>query len=172
MVVAVIAILTSLAAPSFIGLFQSNAVSSNVNAFMADVRFARSEAIRRGSTVIMCRSNAPETAPACDGGSGPGTNGWVSGWIIFEDRDGSGGYNAGDEVLRVQGPITNIDTMVASNTNPFEFVATGRMRTISSAKSLQFGSNMPVTRQRMVCVNSSGRARIAGDGNASCTTDQ
>ncbi len=174
MVLAVIAILTSLAAPSFTSLIQSNAVSSNVNAFMADLRFARSEAIRRGGSVVMCRSNDPEAAPACDAGSGPGNNGWVSGWIIFEDRDGSGVYTAlgGDQLLRVQGPITNLDTMVASNNNTFEFVATGRMKTVSSAKSLQFGTNMPAERQRMVCVNQSGRARIAGDGNSSCTTDQ
>ncbi|MES2281742.1 MAG: GspH/FimT family pseudopilin [Pseudomonadota bacterium] len=171
-VLAIIAILTALAAPSFTGLVQSNAVSSNVNAFMSDLRFARSEAIRRGGSVVMCRSNDPEGAPACDAGSGPGGNGWVSGWIIFEDRDGSGGYNAGDQVLKVQGPITNLDTMVASNNNTFEFVATGRMKTVNSAKSLQFGTNMPAERQRMVCVNQSGRARIAGDGNSSCATDQ
>lgn len=175
-VLAVIAILTSLAAPSFTSLIQSNAVSSNVNAFMADLRFARSEAIRRGGSVVMCRSDDPEAvAPVCDGGSGPGANGWVSGWIIFEDRDGSGSYTAaGDQsqLIKVQGPITNLDTMVASNNNPFEFVATGRMKSVGSAKSLQFGTNMPSERQRVVCVNQSGRARIAGDGNSSCTTDQ
>ncbi len=176
MVLAIIAILTSLAAPSFIGLVQSNAVSSNVNAFMADLRYARSEAIRRGGSVVMCRSDDPEAvAPTCDGGSGPGGNGWVSGWIIFEDRDGSGGYtSAGDQgqLLKVQGPITNLDTMVASNNTTFQFVATGRMKSVGSAKSLQFGTNMPNSRQRMVCVNSSGRARVAGDGTTSCTTDQ
>lgn len=172
-VLAVIAILTSLAAPSFTGLVQSNAVSSNVNAFMGDLRYTRSEAIRRGGSVVMCRSNDPEGAPACDGGSGPGNNGWVSGWIIFEDRNGDGNYTAADQglLLKVQGPITNLDTMVASNNNPFEFVATGRMKTVNSAKSLQFGTNMPAERQRLVCVNQSGRARIAGDGNSSCTTD-
>ncbi len=174
-VLAVIAILTSLAAPSFTSLIQSNAVSSNVNAFMADLRFARSEAIRRGDSVIMCRSDAPESAtPTCGTGAGPGNNGWVSGWIIFQDRDGSQNYtSAGDDaqLLKVQGPITNLDTIVEASSTKFEFVGTGRLKNLSSATELQFGSNMPNDRQRVVCVNQSGRARIAGDGNASCTTD-
>ncbi|MES2192146.1 MAG: GspH/FimT family pseudopilin [Pseudomonadota bacterium] len=173
-VLAVIAILTALAGPSFTGIFQSNAVSSNVNAFMSDLRFARSEAIRRGGTVVMCRSDAPEAAtPTCGSGSGPGGNGWVSGWIIFQDRDGSQDYSsAGDDgqLLKVQGPITNLDTIVEASSTKFQFVGTGRMKNLSSATALQFGSNMPNTRQRMVCVNASGRARIAGDGTASCTT--
>lgn len=173
-VLAVIAILTSLAAPSFTSLIQSNAVSSNVNAFMADLRFARSEAIRRGGSVVMCRSNDPEAVtPVCDANNGASGNGWVSGWIIFENRDGVAGYllSAGDQLLRVQGPITNLDSIVGPANTTFEFVATGRLRSLNSAKSMQFGSNMPNERQRMVCVNGSGRARIAGDGNASCTTD-
>lgn len=42
---AIAAILIALAAPSFKRLIQSNTISSNVNTFMADLRFARSEAI-------------------------------------------------------------------------------------------------------------------------------
>ncbi len=174
-VLAVIAILTSLAAPSFTSLIQSNAVSSNVNAFMADLRFARSEAIRRGGSVVMCRSDAPEAAaPSCN--TLAGTNGWVSGWIIFEDRNNTAGnlnFTAGsDQLLKVQGPITNLDSIMESGgaSTKLEFTATGRMKSLASATSLQFGSNasMPNERQRFVCVNGSGRARIAGDGNSSC----
>lgn len=170
-VVAIVAILTTLAGPSFVSLVQSNAVSSNVNTFMADIRFARSEAVRRGGAVIMCRSDDPEAAaPACGTGSGPGTNGWVSGWLIFEDRDGSLTRNAGDELLRVQSPITNLDSIVEASSTKFQFTALGRMKSVGSATSLQFGSGIPNTRQRIVCVNQSGRARIAGDGTSSCTS--
>ena len=71
--IAIAAILIALAAPSFKQLIQSSTMSSNVNNFLADMRYARSEAIRRGGSVVMCRSNAPEAAsPACGSGSGPG----------------------------------------------------------------------------------------------------
>ena len=174
---AIVAILTTLAAPSFVALIQSNAVSSNVNSFIADVRYARSEAVRRGGAVLMCRSDAPEAAaPVCN--TTAGTNGWASGWIIFEDRDGSLNYSAAtdaSQLLKVQGPITNLDSIMETSgtgATKLQFTATGRMKNLSSATALQFGSNntMPNSRQRIVCINLSGRARIAGDGTASCTT--
>lgn len=176
-VLAIVAILTTLAAPSFVAMIQSNAVSGNVNTFIADVRYARSEAVRRGGAVLMCRSDAPEaTAPVCN--TTAGTNGWASGWIIFEDRDDSLNYSAAadaNQLLKVQGPITNLDSIMETSgagATKLQFTATGRMKSLSSATALQFGSNitMPNSRQRVVCINASGRARIAGDGTASCTT--
>ena len=103
--IAIAAILIALAAPSFKQLIQSNSMSSTVNTFLADMRYTRSEAIRRGGSVVMCRSNAPEAAsPACGSGSGPGGNGWVSGWIVFYDQDSDGTRidSSTDPVLRVQ----------------------------------------------------------------------
>ena len=177
--IAIAAILIALAAPSFKQLIQSNSMSSTVNTFLADMRYTRSEAIRRGGSVVMCRSNAPEAAsPACNNLSGPGGNGWVSGWIIFYDQDGDGTRAAAstDPVLRVQAPITSIDSIVESKESPpakFQFTATGRLLNLSSATSLQFGGNPTFanTAQRVVCVSLGGRARIAGDGNASCGTN-
>lgn len=175
-VVAIVAILASLAAPSLVSLMQSNAVSSNVNTFMADIRFARSEAVRRGGAVIMCRSDSPEAAaPVCN--TTAGTNGWVSGWLIFEDRDGSLNYSSNSDasqLIRIQSPISNLDSIMegGAGSTAFQFTALGRMKSVGSATSLQFGSNvtMPNSRQRVVCVNQSGRARIAGDGTSSCSS--
>ena len=90
-VLAISAILAFLAAPSFTSAIRSNAISSTVNTFLSDMRYARSEAIRLGGGVVLCRSDAPEdAAPACGTGHGPGNNGWVSGWFIFHDLDNDG----------------------------------------------------------------------------------
>ena len=176
-VVAVVAILTGLAAPSFRQIIIKSNVSSVVNTFLADMRYARSEAVRRGGSVIMCRSDMPEAAsPVCNTDTGPDTNGWVSGWIIFEDRVISTPptYNSGDQLLRVQGPIKNLDSILESSggSTKFQFTAMGRMKSLSSATSMQFGGNATMANdlQRVVCVNLSGRARIVGDGTSSCTT--
>lgn len=170
-VIAIVAILTTLAAPSFKNLIQSNTISSTVNSFLADMRYARSESIRRGGGVVMCRSNAPESSsPACDGTTGAGS-GWVTGWIIFHDANGNGAIDSA-EILRVQAPITAIDKILDSASSPkykFPFTATGRIP-LSNAASLQFGgSKYPNTAQRTVCISVGGRARIAGDGYASCS---
>jgi type IV fimbrial biogenesis protein FimT len=175
-VIAIAAILATMAAPSFIGLIQSSRISTGVNTFLADTRLARSESVRLGGDVIMCRSNAPEAAnPVCDTGSGPGGNGWVSGWIIFHDLDNSLNRNGTEPVLRVQPALTSIDSITESGTpsNKFPFTATGRLRSLPSATTLQFGgAGFANSMQRVVCVGLGGRARIAGDGNASCGTDQ
>ncbi len=174
-VLAIVAILTTLAAPSLKFLIQSNAMSSAVNTFLSDLRYARTESIKRSGYVVLCRSDAPESAsPTCGTGTGPGGNGWVSGWIIFHDLDNSGTRAATEPILRIQTPLTTLDSINESGTpaNKFRFTPTGRL-SLSSATSMQFGGgDFPNTAQRVVCVNLGGRGRIAGDGLSSCGTDQ
>ncbi len=174
-VLTITAVLATLAAPSFTRMIQSNTISSNVNTFMADMRFARSEAIRRGGAVVMCRSDAPEaTNPTCGSGSGPGGNGWVSGWIIFQDSNNNGSKASTEPLIRVQAALTSMDSIVeggSGSSTKFSFTATGRLSGLSSATQLQFGGgNYANDVQRVLCVNLSGRARIVGNGTTSCTT--
>lgn len=171
-VMSISAILMALAAPSFKRLLQANQIGSAVNTFMADARFARSEAVRLGGSVVMCRSDLPEAVnPACGTGSGPGTNGWVSGWIIFQDLNNNGNRNTTDPILRVQSAINTVDSIADAGTSTkLVFTATGRLKNLSSATQWQFGSNNNFTSdlQRVVCVSLGGRVRIAGDGTAAC----
>jgi type IV fimbrial biogenesis protein FimT len=176
-VLAIAAVLTTLAAPSFTRLIQSNTISSSVNTFLADVRFARSEAIRLGGAVVMCRSDAPEALnPVCGTGDGSAGNGWVSGWIIFQDLNNNGGKVAAEPLLRVQAPITSMNSIMETggggSSTKFRFTATGRLLNLNSATSLQFGGNTMFANdvQRVVCMSLGGRARIAGNGLASCGT--
>jgi type IV fimbrial biogenesis protein FimT len=178
--VAIAAILLSLAAPSFTRLIQSTKISGSVNTFMADLRFARSEAIRLGGTVTMCRSSNPETTsasgPTCGAGS---VVGWESGWIVFQDKnsDADRDYDANpaldDKLLRVQGPISGIDSIAETGAaTKFRFTATGRLLNLSSTTSIQFGgADYANSLQRVICVSLGGRARIAGDGTTSCGTN-
>lgn len=169
--VAILAILLGIAAPSFESVIKSSRMASAVNTFLSDARFARSEAIRRGGGVVMCRSDAPEKAkPSCGAGSGPGGNGWVSGWIIFHDLNNDLNYDTGEPLLRVQSKVTSVDSIAESNSTKFQFTGTGRLRNLNGSTTLQFGSNdnFSNTQQRVVCINLGGRARIAGDSYASC----
>lgn len=172
-VLAIVAILATLAAPSFSRLIKSSAISSAVNIFMSDMRYARSESLRRGGRVVMCRSDAPEAlAPGCSSGSGAGEKGWVSGWIVFFDTDNDADKQANEPLLRVQSPITGIDAIVEGGTGAstlLRFTATGRLLKPSSATSLQFGGdNYAENVQRVLCVSPGGHARIAGNGAALC----
>lgn len=169
-VLAIGAILLVLAAPSLRQLSLANTISSGESVFMSDMRYARSDAVRRGGGVVMCRSDAPENAlPTCATSTVAGGRGWASGWIVFHDLDHSGQYASSDELLRVQGPISAIDSIAAQTSGIFSFTATGRLRTSNEAASLQFGgAAFSSTVQRVVCVDPSGRTRSAGDGSSSC----
>lgn len=169
-VLAIAAILLSLAAPSFTKTVRSVNMSSAVNSFLADASFARSEAVRRGGDVVMCRSNNPEGAiPTCASGS---SNGWETGWIVFHDPDNSQTVTAGDLLLRRQAAITAVNSIQPSTTAKLVFTATGRLQSLAGGTmSMQFGStpSYPNEEQRVVCVSLGGRVRIAGDGYASCS---
>jgi len=177
-VIAIVAILTVIAIPSFKNLIQSNTMTGAVNTFLADMRFARSESIRRGGAVAMCRSENPEAAvPTCGTGSGVG---WESGWIIFQNLNNGSTRSADEPLLRVQGPLTSINTIAEPGAaTVFKFTATGRLTT-GALTHLTFGSPpmYATDAQRIVCVSVGGRARIALDsagvatGNASCGSDQ
>lgn len=167
-VMAIVAIMATLAAPSFKAMIQSSAMSSAVNTFMADMRFARSESIRRGGGVVMCAStNAESSAARCNGGSG-----WESGWIVFHDLNNGNTRTNNEPLLRVQGPITSVNTIEAEQTTIFKFTATGRL-SLSNSTQLTFGSS-PVyasDAQRVVCISLGGRARIAVDADGKANGD-
>ncbi|MBP6404685.1 MAG: GspH/FimT family pseudopilin [Proteobacteria bacterium] len=171
-VLAIAAILAFLAVPSFTSMIRSNAISGSVNTFLSDMRYARSEAIRLGGGVVVCRSDDPESAtPACGTGHGPGNKGWVSGWIIFHDLDNDGAWDSGERVLRVQAAMSSPDQIVedgASSSTVFRFTATGRLLSSASATTMRFGSAANGTARRTVCVNAGGRARADTSGSAVC----
>jgi len=167
------AILIALAAPSFKRTIQSNNMSGAVNTFMTDMRYARSEAIRRGGGVILCRTDSPEaTTPACDTTAGTTGKGWATGWIVMLDVDGDGGWSTGDQMLRLQSALSGVDTILEgspANATKFRFTATGRLTDVASAAKVKFGgADFTTDLQRMVCVGAAGRARVAGDGTTSC----
>ena len=175
-VLAIVAILVTLAVPSLTRAVQANTMASTVNNFLADMRFARSESIRRGGGVTICRSSNAEAADAaCYSGASAG---WETGWIVFHDLDNNGARASAEPVLRVHAPVAAINTiMAAGDASIFGFTATGRLSRPATTQ-LQFGSS-PVyatDSQRTVCISPGGYARVAIDsdgrptGGASCST--
>ena len=175
-VLTIVAILVTLAAPSLARAVQVNTMANTVNTFLADMRYARSESIRRGGGVVMCRSSNPEAVTAaCNSDASAG---WETGWIVFHDLNNDGARVSAEPVLRAHAPIAAVNTILAAgNTSVFGFTATGRLRWPSTTQ-LQFGSS-PVYAtdvQRTVCISPGGYARVAVDsdgrptGGASCST--
>lgn len=79
-------------------MVSSHAVTAEVNGLMADMAYARSAAITRRQTITICASNDNIN---CDRASA-----WEQGWIIFTDEDRDRRRDSGDQLLRVQGPLS------------------------------------------------------------------
>jgi type IV fimbrial biogenesis protein FimT len=99
--VAVTAVLLGLAVPSFLDLSVRNRLSGYANDLIASVHLARSEAVRRGSPISICKSD--------DGASCAGS--WSDGWIVFVDRNSDSVVDDGEDILKVFGALTDNYTL-------------------------------------------------------------
>ncbi len=87
MVLAIGAILLTVAVPSFISMTKNNKLTSHVNTLVSHIHFARVEASKRSTRVIMCRTADPTaSSPTCGGTS----HTWSKGWLVFALGDTSG----------------------------------------------------------------------------------
>lgn len=109
------AIILTLAVPSFQTTLQNNRRTTQVNEFISAFNIARSEAIKRGVQVRICKSSdgASCNTVTCDAGSG--ANCWEQGWVIFADMNSDGALDAG-ELINVHGALSSKLTLRPSST--------------------------------------------------------
>ncbi|HRY14609.1 MAG TPA: GspH/FimT family pseudopilin [Candidatus Competibacteraceae bacterium] len=94
--IAVAAIVLAIGVPSFQQVVRNNQATSQMNDLIGSLSLARSEAVKRGRRVVMCKSNDGAT---CSGN-------WHDGWIVFvDDANENATPDAGEDILRVHGPL-------------------------------------------------------------------
>lgn len=77
--IAVMAILATLATPSFTALLYDSDRTTAVNSFIHAIFLARSEAIKRSGVVTLCKSSDGQTCSRAVE--------WNAGWIVFANND-------------------------------------------------------------------------------------
>lgn len=98
---AIAAILLALAIPSFRETTLNNQRASRSNEMVGALTFARGQALALRSRVIVCRTDDSSADPSvCGTGAG-----WEEGWVVVQDVNDDGAVDAGDTVLRRQGPL-------------------------------------------------------------------
>jgi type IV fimbrial biogenesis protein FimT len=102
MTMAIVAVLMAVAIPSFQYVTNSNRISSEANALLGDMQFARGEAIKQGLTVIVCTSSDQKTCS--------GSTSWKSGWIVYVDINNNGTLDSGEPVVRAAKAFHGTDT--------------------------------------------------------------
>ena len=85
------------------GLVQDNRLVTQVNQLLGHLNLVRSEAIKRGTTVTICKSaNGVDCTPTSD---------WHEGWIIFVDPNRNRTVDAGEAIIRAQQALTEGNTV-------------------------------------------------------------
>lgn len=97
-------------------LLESVQVSAAWHGFASDLTLAQSEAVRRASRMVLCKSS--------DGEHCAGKGSWAQGWIVFHDADGDGVRGKGEEVVLREAALTSA-LRVTGNLNAVHAVAFG-----------------------------------------------
>lgn len=168
MVMTIVGILTAIGLPSFKYVTASNRISSEINALLGDMQFARSQAIKQGLTVTVCSST--DGATCNTGGAG---NTWNTGWIVFLDSNGDQQVDNGEQVIRVQPGFSSNDTLqsmgslAAVTYNRLGYAPTWNSQTINIALH---DANTLSTYTRCLAITASGSVSTekAGMGNPVC----
>lgn len=157
--VSLVAILASLASPSFVSFRRNSELSTITNNFIAALNSARSEAMKRNmNAMIIPKGNGSD---------------WSKGWIVFVDVNRNNQYNSSDIVVMQQDPPPGYITFTGNGTasvTPTSYVmydASGFSKKIDGA----FGANtLEVSRNdidstdlsqiRRIKIASTGRVRV------------
>lgn len=137
-VVALMAIFLSLAAPSMSNIIKNNHLATQANAFVTAMQLARSEAIKRGAGVAVTATD-----------SSVASNEWGRGWSV----SASGTTLQTFEAL----PPANTLNSVANRTS-FQYQSTGL---IDNADTLQLCDDRTGETGRQITITATGRVSVA-----------
>ncbi|PIE37260.1 MAG: hypothetical protein CSA53_06695 [Gammaproteobacteria bacterium] len=160
MVLVIVTILVTAAAPSFQSSIQRGRMAAGLSNIGDMLNVARSEAIVRSAFVSACVST---NGIVC------GSNRWEDGWMIFVD-DGAGGgtegdgtRNGGEVVLRIGAPAKRGVTIRTSNFDDDEFITFDADGMAVSTGTFVFCDERGATQAAGLVLNVSGQSRLAVD---------
>jgi len=156
-VLAVGSILLAIAVPGYGYLLSAGRLTTLTNDLVAALHLARSEAIKRGTRVTLCKTgSAAAASPSCDS-----TPDWQQGWLVFVDGGTRGVIDTGDELLWVRGPASGQASITTSNyANFISYLPNGKSQGMNNLANGYFHICVAGNR-RDIIVNTTGRPRLA-----------
>ncbi|WP_368923646.1 GspH/FimT family pseudopilin [Comamonas aquatica] len=158
-VLTILGIFSSLAAPSISSMIRSNRIAGKANIISSSIKVAKSESIKQGKIFTLC--------PTINFSTCADSNEWNTGWILFSDDDNNKEPNNPTEIILIQNSLGLEDTItsnkktVSINHEGFVFDLPAIGQTIFTIKS----SSSDNSTQRCVLINQSGSALIKEKGS-------
>ena len=176
----IIAILAGVALPNFSNIIKDHRLSGYTNDMVADMNFARSEALKRSSPVVICKTTDSQAAnPVCDSTT---ANMWTAGHITFVDTNNNGTINSGEQILRLRqaledskGKIKGDGTASGGTANYITFLADGTTSLAAPAspatpeRYIALCDDRGATQVRTVAIGVMGRVRTLAKGTSPLT---
>jgi len=142
-------VLTSMAFGA-LSVYRDFETVSDINDLLADLYYSRTEALKRHTTVTVCRSN--------DGSRCIRNPDWENGWIIFSDRNRNRVVDGTDEILRVSDGLDHVGSLTLGSGYYYYimFNSTGAAYPRNTFKVCRPGGE-----PRAIILYASGRARVS-----------
>lgn len=167
-VITLLAVLIQVAVPWAAQATDGLRSSLHANEFLGSLHMARSEAIKRGQRVVVCKA-----APS-QGCSSAGD--WSQGWIVFVDADNNAHFDSAKEPLLQRVAPLSGGFRLQGNTHVANYVSytpLGRNRQVNGA--LQNGTvtlckpGAEAAPVRLLRINNAGRVRAERDAPGGCS---
>jgi type IV fimbrial biogenesis protein FimT len=126
---------------------------SHVNLLFTDLVFARSEAVKRGQRVALCRS--------ADGTACSDTARWQDGWVVFVDTNESNRREGGEDLLRVQTALPAGLTLRYGESGTITALAYTAAGNMTRDGTFTFCDPRGPSKARAIIIQWTGRARIS-----------
>jgi type IV fimbrial biogenesis protein FimT len=166
LVLAVAGILLAIAIPALASMAQAGRLSGFTNELISSLHLTRSEAIKRNSRAVMCKSANGMTCAS--------SGSWDQGWLVFHDANNNAALDAGEAVVQARQGLP-AGFSVTGNRHVASYISyapTGATRLRSGG--LQVGTltlcNESETSgpARQIILSSTGRPRIKRIEQAPC----
>ena len=173
MIVCVIAaILMVWGIPSYRDMLRNQQRDAALFDLIADLNLARSESLKRGTSVTLCKSSS---GTACATGS---STGYETGWIVFTDLQALGPLGTldidgsePDETLLRNHPAPAGTLTIRGNNNVQNHVTFNPNLRVSTIGTVVICDPRGASYARAVVIDGVGRVRSASDSNGDGTVD-
>jgi len=165
---AILVILLAIGVPAMQRFLTGRLAIANADAMASGIKYARSEALKRGQTVSMCLTTTANTvAPTCS----TSTQNWSSGWLVYVDPTGACAFNNTQLLVRVQQQFTNGGAVNGDATRRcLTFTPDGLSVGSNGTFSVMSPDSSDTGAKRCIVLNRQGRVQVVLPGSdGSCS---
>ncbi len=153
--VTIAAILAATAIPGMTDLIRDTRRNASVSDIVTALNVARSESVRRGTSVTVCPS---ATGLACNGDTR-----WESGWIVFSDRNGNEIVDGAEAVLKSWPARSDVSSLRGARR---KVVYRGDGFSAGYTDTLKICDERGTDHARSVIISNTGRVRVKSQADA------